>query len=322
MSVSLPRGVADTDAAFYQDVVKGLSQTPKRLPCKYFYDKRGSELFDRICELDEYYLTRTETEILHDRVDEVADRICERPVVFELGSGSSVKTRILLDRLRGVEAYVPMDISGEHLEQIVEQLHESYPDLRIYPLVADYTQPYRLPEAVRNRDCVLAFFPGSTIGNFKPADAVDFLRRVHDALPAEGYLLIGVDLLKDPVILERAYNDSDGITAEFNKNLLRRINHELGGNFPLDAFEHRAVVNPAEARVEMHLVATRSCTVRLGRLDRFSFERGETIHTENSYKYTLESFEALAEQAGFAVRRFWTDSDDLFSVHLLARLAA
>lgn len=311
--------VANRDEAFYKDVLEGLSKQPKRLPCKYFYNKRGSELFDLICELDEYYLTRIETTILENNIHAIANELCDQPVVFELGSGSSIKTRILLDHVKDIRAYVPMDISGDHLEQTVEMLRESYPDLPVYPLVADYTQPYRLPEPVRMQECVVAFFPGSTIGNFRPDVAVEFLRRVGAALPAGGQLLVGVDLKKDSEILERAYDDSEGVTAAFNKNLLQRINEELSADFPLDAFEHEANFNVAESRVEMHLVATRPCRVHVGGEHRFDFECGERIHTENSYKYTLESFAGTAGKAGFNVSAVWTDADQLFSVQLLTK---
>lgn len=313
--------VAERDAAFLRDVLAGLSACPKRLPCKYLYNRRGSELFDRICELEDYYLTRTETEILTSCIDDIRKRLCRRPVVFELGSGSSVKTRILLDNIENIRAYVPMDISGRHLEASVANLRTVYPELPIHPLVADYTRSYRLPEAVRETDCVVAFFPGSTIGNFRPEAAIAFLRRVGAALPPRGMLLIGVDLKKDRDILLRAYDDSEGVTAEFNKNLLRRANEELGADFPVDAFEHLAVFNPVESRMEMYLVATEPCTVHIDEGHRFTFERGERIHTENSYKYSLSRFGKIARAAGFDVDRVWTDPADWFSVQLLRKRA-
>lgn len=306
---------AARSTAFYQDVVAGLSLRPKRLPCKYFYDARGSLLFDRICELDEYYLTRTETAILEAAVGEIRDAVCKRPVLFELGSGSSVKTRILLDTL-DVQAYVPMDISGDHLGHVARSLRASYPELPVFPLEADYTRPFGLPEPVRFSPCIAAFFPGSTIGNFAPDEAAAFLRWIGRVLPPAGSLLIGVDLLKDPQILLRAYDDRDGVTAAFNKNVLCRINRELGGTIPLEDFEHEARFNAAESRVEMHLVARRPCEVRVGER-RFQFDRGESLHTESSYKYSLEAFAALAGQAGFEVKKVWTDPGRLFSVQLL-----
>lgn len=311
--------VIERDAAFYEDVVRGLSASPKRLSSKYFYDARGSVLFDGITRLNEYYLTRIETELLERHIGEIAESICAEPVVFEFGSGSSAKTRILLDRLGPIRAYVPMDISGAYLEHTVAALREAYPDTDIYPLAADYARTFRLPEQVREHQCVLAFFPGSTIGNFNPVDAVDFLRRIYATLPSQGFLLIGVDLIKERGILERAYNDSQGLTAEFNKNLLRRINDELGGNFPIDVFAHRATFNADESRMEMHLVATAPCSVRVDGNHRFHFTCGESIHTENSYKYTIEKFAGIAHEVGFNVRRVWTDPAQLFSVQLLTK---
>jgi L-histidine Nalpha-methyltransferase len=300
---------------FLADVLAGLSARRKTLPCKYFYDERGSALFDRICELDEYYPTRTELDILRRHVAAMAAALGPRCLIVEYGSGSSTKTRLLLERLDDPAAYVPVDISREHLLRSAAALAARHPRLRVIPVCADFTRPFGLP-GVPGTLRRVAYFPGSTIGNFAPADARSFLSHVAHQCGSGGALLIGVDLRKPRAILEPAYDDARGVTAEFNRNLLRRINRELGADFDPSGFDHRAFWNTDEGRVEMHLVSRREQHVRLaGRAFRFS--RGETIHTENSYKYDLSGFAKLAGAAGFEVERVWTDDALLFSVQLL-----
>jgi dimethylhistidine N-methyltransferase len=298
---------------FQSDVLSGLGARRKSLPCKYFYDARGTELFDRICDLDEYYPTRTEIGILKRHAREMAWLVGPHARLVELGSGSSTKTRILLDQLPDLDAYVPVDIAPEYLTRATRELSRDYPHLRIVPVVADYTHPFDLPKADRGVREV-AFFPGSTIGNLEPADARDFLRVVAGICQAGGGLLIGVDLKKDPKRLEAAYNDALGVTAAFNMNLLARINRELGADFDLEQFRHHALYDEVEGRIEMQLISLAKQTVRVGG-SRFSFEEGETISTEYSYKYETDEFAAIAQSAGFHRIRTWTDDERLFSVH-------
>jgi dimethylhistidine N-methyltransferase len=297
---------------FRTDILAGLGGSPKSLPCKYFYDAAGTELFDRICELREYYPTRTEIGILREHAREMAWLIGPRARLVELGSGSSQKTRILLDELGDLDAYVPVDISPEYLARASRELVRDYPDLRIVPVVADYTEPFDLPKADRAVRTV-AFFPGSTIGNLEPDEAEDFLRVVAGLCQGAGGLLIGVDLKKDRQMLEAAYDDDLGVTAAFNLNLLTRINRELGGNFDLDAFRHRAFYDEAEGRIEMQLVSLRRQQVKVG-TSVFRFDEGEPITTEYSYKYEAGQFADLAKSAGFSCVRVWIDEKRLFSV--------
>ena len=300
---------------FRAQVAWGLSQTRKRLPCKFFYDQRGSQLFDQICELPEYYLTRTELEILKRHAGEMAAALGPRCRFVEYGSGSSLKTRLLLDQLSDLVSYVPLDISREHLHQAAGRLAQRYPALKILPVCADYTRPFEIPDGDGAARTVV-YFPGSTIGNFEPHEARDFLREAAQRCGAGGGLLIGVDLKKDPSLLHAAYNDARQVTAQFNLNLLARINRELDGNFALERFAHYAFYNPRLGRIEMHLVSQAAQTVRAaGR--QFPFDDGETIFTENSFKYTLEQFESLAMSSGWAVRQVWTDDRRLFSVQYL-----
>jgi dimethylhistidine N-methyltransferase len=300
---------------FLADVLDGLAASPKTLPCKYFYDARGSALFDRICALPEYYPTRTELAILHRHAGAMAAAIGPRAILVEYGSGSSTKTRLLLDQLAKPAAYVPVDISREHLLASAEALAAHYPGLRVIPVCADFTAPFALPE-VPGAERVVGYFPGSTIGNFGPAEARKFLADVAEQCGPGGALLIGVDLQKPRAVLEPAYDDARGVTAEFNRNLLRRANRELGADFDLAAFDHRAFWNAACGRVEMHLVSRRDQVVRVGGRA-IPFAKGETIHTENSHKYELAGFAAIAAAAGFEVERVWTDDARLFSVQLL-----
>lgn len=299
----------DTDT-FFADVVEGLSRPQKVLPSKYFYDERGSFLFDRICELEEYYPTRTELAIMKEYVREMADAIGERALIIEYGSGTSLKTRILLEGLVSPAAYVPIDIAREHLVAAARAIGELFPNLTVMPVCADYTQDFPIPEPPDGVGRRVVYFPGSTIGNFLPAQARAFLDRVRDRADA---LLIGVDLRKDPAVLEAAYNDSEGVTAAFNKNLLRRINQEIGATFDLDSFEHRAIFNDDESRIEMHLVSLREQKVDVGGTE-ISFRRGESICTEYSHKYTVEGFARMAAKSGFELERVWTDERRYFSV--------
>ena len=304
----------DADGTFLEDVLHGLSERQKTLPCKYFYDAQGSQLFDRICTLDEYYPTRTEHAILTERRYEIADLAGPGAALVELGSGSSVKVRILLDALDRPAAYIPIDISRAHLLAAAAGLAADHPGLSVVPVCADYTKPFPLPDAAAGRR--LGFFPGSTIGNFDPAEARTFLAGVAETLRPGAGLVIGVDLKKDRAILEAAYDDAEGVTAAFNLNLLRRINRELGGDFDLDGFAHEARWNETAGRIEMHLVSRSVQTARVGGRV-FTFRAGESIHTENSHKYSLDGFHTLAKAAGWHPVKAWTDDGGLFSVHYL-----
>ncbi len=303
--------------SFRDDVFEGLSRQQKELPCKYFYDDRGSELFNTICGLDEYYPTRTETALLQAHGREMADLIGPGVCLIEFGCGSLLKTRLLLDALRSPAAFVPIDISADHLLQSAAALAADYPNLEVLPVVADFTRPVKLPDKARKAsENRIGFFPGSTIGNFDHAGAADFLATVADMVGGGGALLIGVDLKKDEDILVRAYDDAQGVTAAFNRNVLERINRELGGCFDIETFRHRALYNGAEGRIEMHLVSEKDQTVTVHDRD-FTFTEGETIHTEDSYKYHVEEFSSFAAGAGFRSARTWVDGDGLFSLHYL-----
>jgi dimethylhistidine N-methyltransferase len=316
MSIKALKAFHDFEPAvddFGVAVLRGLSQTPKTLPCKFFYDEVGSQLFEEICDLDEYYPTRTEIGLLKSHAPEIAQMIGGGAHLVEFGSGGSIKVRILIDALDHMSSYVPIDISRDHLVQAAAGLARDHLDVPVVAVCADYTDDMDLPDLGEGPR--IGFFPGSTIGNFTPKEAVEFLSNAHDWLLGGG-LVIGVDLMKDEVILKAAYDDAKGITAAFNKNILVRCNAELGGTFDLENFEHRATVNHEKGRVEMHLVSTRDQLVRVsGRT--FSFRSGETIHTENSHKFTIEGFHALAEEAGFIPARHWVDDRQLFSVHFL-----
>lgn len=300
---------------FLEDVLQGLQKTRKELPSKYFYNERGSRLFEQICLLDEYYVTRTELHIMQQRVREMASLLGPNCLLIEYGSGNSTKVRMLLDALETPVGYVPIDISKEHLAQAGMALASAYPDLEVLPVCADYTSTFEIPMPVRTVGRRIVYYPGSTIGNFDPEPASNFLKQMATVCQGGG-LLIGVDLKKDPMLLHRAYNDRQGVTEQFNKNLLVRINQELGGKFRLDQFEHYAFFNPTEGRVEMHLVSLKDQSVRIGEVE-ISFALGESIWTENSYKHTLEGFASLAATAGFKVEHVWTDPRQLFSVQYL-----
>jgi dimethylhistidine N-methyltransferase len=302
---------------FLKDVLDGLARRQKAIPPKYFYDAVGSRLFDRICELPEYYPTRTETAILNACAPAIAARAGWDVALVEFGSGSSTKVRILLDALQLPSAYVAIDISGEHLLEAAAALRRDYPGLDVTAIEADFTQEVRLPEIVRGKKR-LGFFPGSTIGNFAPDEAELFLHKAARTLGPGADMLVGVDLKKHGAVLHAAYNDSAGITAAFNMNLLTRINRELRGDFNLKGFRHRAIYNAAMGRIEMHLESLRPQSVRISG-DVFTFREGETIHTENSYKYTVESFHRLVTKAGWKVADVYLDPEKLFSLHYLTR---
>lgn len=299
---------------FHEAVITGLRAQPRRIPPKFFYDEEGSRLFESICETPEYYPTRTELELLAAHAGEVARLTGPGCFLMEPGSGNCEKVRLLLDALQPA-AYMPMDISREHLQDAAHAVAHDFPWLDVRAVCTDITHsvdlPFIPPDAQR-----VVFYPGSSIGNFEPHEAEVFLRDLAGIARPGGGLLIGVDLKKDTAVLNAAYNDASGVTAAFNLNLLARVNRELNGDFNIDAFAHHAFYNEDIGRVEMHLISKRQQTVRIDG-QRFEFEQGENIHTENSYKYTIESFQALAARAGFRECRVWTDSAKLFSLHLL-----
>lgn len=305
-------------ARFRDDVRRGLSGPRKRLPSKYLYDRRGSELFDRICELREYYPTRTELAITRRHADEIAACVGPGVALVEYGSGSSLKTRLLLDSLAEAVAYVPVDISASHLASAAARIDDAYPGLDVLPVVADFTQPFSLPEFPRAPSHVAVYFPGSTIGNFRPCEAEQLLHGIRRLVGVGGGAVLGIDLQKPTNVLEAAYNDEEGVTAEFNLNLLRRINRELGADFDLGSFRHHAPYDHDNDRIDMLLVAERDHEVEVAG-ERVAFRRGESIHTEHSHKYTIEGFRTLAADAGLTLRRSWTDEREWFAVvHLVA----
>ncbi len=316
-------GTPDAQSDFAREMIQGLARRPRSVPPKFFYDQAGSALFDRICELPEYYPTRTEIAILSRHAGDIAGAIGPQADVVEFGAGSVLKIRILLDALESPRRFVPIDISAEHLHAAADGLRRDYPGLDVQPIAADFTRPLTLPPALplhrRGNGHASAprvgFFPGSSIGNFTPEEALRFLHAAAQLLRGGG-LLIGVDLVKDPAILHAAYNDAQGVTAAFNRNLLVRANRELGATFDPERFAHYAFYDPMRRRIEMHLVSVRMQGVRLcGR--HFELAEGESLHTENSCKYTVEGFRQLAAQAGFVPEQVWCDPDRLFSVHWL-----
>jgi len=301
---------------FLDDVFAGLGGSPKALPPKYFYDARGCDLFEAICELPEYYPTRTELALMRNYAADMAAQLGEGSLLIEFGSGASVKTEALLRTLRPA-AYVPVDIAADALHASTARLAAAFPQLPIIAVCADYMQPLRVPELKHIKASRrVIYFPGSTIGNLTPEEAQGFLGRAHELAGAEGAMLIGVDLKKDAGLLHAAYNDAQGVTAEFNLNLLRRINRELAADFDLDQFRHVAFYNAAAGRIEMHLESLRAQAVTVsGRT--FAFGAGERMHTENSCKYSVGEFQRLAQAAGFRPGQVWIDADRLFAVHLL-----
>jgi L-histidine N-alpha-methyltransferase len=316
--VGVERDEESDVSTFLADVLYGLSKTPKILPCKYFYDDHGSQLFEDICGLDEYYVTRTELVIMNRCAGEMAKIIGPNVGVLEFGSGTGIKTRLLLNALNSPHSYTPIDISEEILLQSVDNLRESFPGLRITPVLADYTA--ELPDLDAFNDSRassrLVYFPGSTLGNFNAGEAGDFLARLGVLLGPDGLLLIGLDLIKDEEILTLAYDDPGGVTAEFNKNILHRINTELGANFNPGLFRHQAIYNREFERIEMHLVSEAIQEVSIGE-DVFHFGRNETIHTESSHKYSVSGFGKMAGTNGFSLLDHWTDEREYFAIFLL-----
>ncbi|HQS16747.1 L-histidine N(alpha)-methyltransferase [Reyranella sp.] len=305
---------ADRDA-FRRDVLAGLAGSPRAIPAKYLYDARGSALFDAICEQPEYYPTRTEAAILRRHADEIARLAGPGCALVEYGSGSSVKTRLLLGAMPDLHAYVPIDISRQHLDATARRLREDYPGLRVDPVTGDYMALDALPPTIDDARRI-GFFPGSTIGNLMPEEAVLFLRRARRLLRTDGALILGVDLKKDPRRLHDAYNDRAGITAQFTLNLLRRMNRELEANFDLSAFAHDAFYNEAAGRIEIYFRSLRNQTVTVADR-RFTFVEGERVHTEYSYKYDDAGIAELARKGGFSIAASWTDHARLFAVFFL-----
>lgn len=302
---------------FRQDVLEGLARPQKALPPKYFYDAAGSKLFERICRLAEYYPTRVELAITRRHLADIARFAGKGCALLEYGSGESLKTRLLIGALRP-GAYIPVDISADALQGAMVRMRREFPWLEVRPVTGDFSRPIELPP-FPGRARRVVYFPGSTIGNLTPDEAHAFLKMTRAQVGRQGAMIVGVDLKKDANVLHAAYNDAKGVTAAFNLNLLARINRELGGDFDLRQFAHYAFYNPLAGRIEMHLVAREAQTVNIGDF-RFTFERGESIHTENSYKYTVREFAALAERAGFRAAKLWQDARSLFSVHgLLAK---
>lgn len=302
-----------SDTEFKADVLAGLSAAPKRLQAKYFYDGVGSQLFERITEVPEYYPTRTEMKILREHATDIAKLIAPGSALVEFGSGSSKKARILLAAAPPLAAYVPVDICGEMIEQEAIDLRPDFPQIKVLPVVADICFPFNLPPEAKAAPARVGFFPGSTIGNFEPHEAASFLRNAAQILGPGATMIVGVDLIKPVEILNAAYNDKAGVTAKFNLNLLTRINRELRGTFKLDCFEHHAFYNRERHRIEMHLASLKRQKVKVAG-ECFDFRAGETIHTENSYKYSVESLGALARGVGWMPAGVWTDPDKYFSI--------
>ena len=306
--------IKKAESPMSDEVIAGLEKPQKTVPSKFFYDKLGSELFEQICELEEYYLTRTELEIMRNNISEIYRALGKDIQLVELGSGSSKKTRLLLDEMPHLKVYVPVDISGKFLRKTVNELKSEFPHVDIAPVAADYTRPFDLP-CPPDKIRTVAYFPGSTIGNFTKEKAADFLQQVSNLVGPNGALLIGFDLIKSEDLLLAAYNDSQGVTAAFNKNILTHINRELRADFDTDQFEHRAIFNRKKNRIEMHLISLKDQIVHVED-ETFYFKEGETIHTENSHKYSLESFRAIANP-NFTPVTTWTDSDRKFCIQLL-----
>lgn len=307
----LEREPANSD--FLSDVVAGLLSEPRTLPCKYFYDARGAGLFQKICELPEYYVTRTEISILDRHRAEIAAHLGPQIELIGLGTGAGTKTRILVEALEKPASYMPVDISEKQLLESAANFQRIFPSLEILPVCADYLQPVVLPTPRSTALRKIVYFPGSTIGNFRPEEAGAFLRRIANLAGQNGGLLIGVDLQKDPKVIEAAYNDAQGVTAQFNLNLLVRANRELGADFDLNKWRHQAIYNTGEGRIEMYLISDAEQTVSI-REQKFDFQAGEEILTEYSYKHTLDSFATLAGGAGFKFSKLWTDDNRLFGV--------
>lgn len=317
-SLTVPQEASTTESSdFLNDVIAGLSSIPHTLPCKYFYDERGAALFQKICEVPEYYITRTEIEILDRNRKDIAARLGPNIQLIGLGTGAGTKTRILIEALESPAVYVPVDISEKQLRESTALFREIFPDLEILPVAADYLQPVVLPSPNRTAERKVVYFPGSTIGNFEPNEALEFLRRIARLCGNNGGLLIGVDLKKDVNVIEAAYNDPAEVTSQFNLNLLDRVNRELGADFDLDQWRHRAVYNSSAGRIEMYLVSDIDQFVHLD-AHKFHFRRGDKIVSEFSYKYAPDEFAALAADAGFKLVQIWTDDSRLFGVFYFA----
>jgi len=316
MRDTLSRNFGPSLQDFLEDVIDGLSQRRKTLPCKYFYDQEGCAYFECICDCEDYYVTRTEMAIMTDAIGEIAHIVGAHRLIVEYGSGSAVKTGFLLENLHQPGAYIPIDIFPEYLHQTVRSFTQTFPDLEILPVCADFTRPFEIPNPrtfCRNK---LIYFPGSTIGNFSPAKASDLLRQMFLSCRQGDLVLLGIDLKKARHILHKAYNDDQGYTAAFNLNLLKRINRELDADFCVENFLHQAFYNEEVGCVEMHLVSVCEQTVTVGEQD-FRFNEGESIHTESSHKYDLEDLEGLVQLSGFSTKRIWTDPKQFFGVVLL-----
>lgn len=323
MSSVQPCGFSDDDRRppindLLEVAQRGLALKPKRLPSWLFYDERGSALFDKICEQPEYYLTRCEIALMDEHVQSIADSLGSEVRLVEYGSGNARKTRMLLQHLHAPIAYVPVELSAEPLRRSVDQLAIEFPSLPLQPLCADFSKPLRLPIPPRAPRRTVVYFPGSTIGNFESREAAVLLRKMRNEMGDAGGILIGVDLKKDPAVIEAAYNDRAGVTAEFTLNMLRRLNRDIGSNFNLPAFAHRAHYNPMAGRIETHLVSRCEQQVKVGRVN-VPFRADEAIQVEYSCKYSLEDFAALAARAGLAVQQVWTDAERMFSVQYLVR---
>ena len=314
----LPSADPPADETFAADVLRGLAQSPRRIASKYFYDQRGSALFEEICEQPEYYLTRTELAILEDNVDEIAAAIGPRALLVEYGSGAGIKTRLLLDAMQDPVGYVPVEISTSALNASVENLAEAFPDIDMLPVAADFTQPVELPSPEQDVRRTVVYFPGSTIGNFEQREAIGLLRTMRIEMGRGGAAIVGIDLKKDVALLEAAYNDAAGVTREFTLNLLVRINRELDADFDLGRFRHRARYDVEAGRIETHIVSTVDQTVHVG-ADAFHFAAGEAMQVEYSCKYALDEFAAMAARAGLRVVRSWTDARAWFAIQMLER---
>jgi dimethylhistidine N-methyltransferase len=307
----------DTDKSLLDEIIYGIKNPQKYLPSKLFYDEKGSKLFDRICELEEYYITRTEISIIEKNIDEITELINKNTLFIEFGSGSSLKTSIILENIDDTAGYIPIDISEEHLNNSVDKLRSDFPGLNIYPIAADFTNPIQFPDIFKNVSKRILFFPGSSIGNFTIEESKKFMEIAAFNCGSEGGLLIGVDMYKEKEILEAAYNDSKGVTAEFNLNILERINNEFGSDFNLDNFYHRAIFNEEKSRIEMYLVSTSDHTVKLDGTT-VDFKANETILTEYSHKYTLENFKSIVNDY-FEIDKIWTDQKKFFSLLYLKK---
>ena len=301
-----------------QEIIDGLSSVPKQISPKFFYDERGSQLFDQITRLPEYYLTNAEIGIMQDNIGEMVELVGRQASLIEFGAGAGIKTRILLEHLSDLAAYVPVDISEEFLLESARGIQADYPHIDVQPVVADFTKPFQLPSPMITPIRNVVYFPGSTIGNFERDAALDLLQVMHHEAGEEGALLIGVDLQKDSQVIHDAYNDSAGITAKFNLNMLTHLNRSYGATFDVEAFEHSARYDEQEGRVVLKLVSQAEQTVEIGDAE-FIIADSEEILTEYSHKYTLDGFEKMANSVGFDVARVWTDANDLFSVQFLTR---